>query len=199
MRFQREKKPGSSRRDFFTPWWTKCPPGASRLFRQSERCFRSASLIFSLSKRRRAHDSCEGNNPPMSRRNYSGFPSYIRPYVSVQHFAYYADPRRERRRHVLHVSRRTCAITHRRETRFSEAVARSPLPSFPRPTSTDRAESLSASPNWSRVCTRCISHRGIARQRSLNTEQARISLPNPKIPRLFFDPIPTIGALILRE
>lgn len=102
------------------------------LSRQSERCFRSASLIFSEGRRR--HDSSEGNNPPMSRRNYTGFSSYIRPYVSVQRLA--SDPRRERRRHVQHVSRRTCAISHRRETRFSEAPAPhlAPLPSpFPAP------------------------------------------------------------------
>lgn len=162
----------------------KTSSSMSRLSRQSERCFRSASLIFSkgrlLREKQFSDVSAKLQRVPIVHPSVR-----LCPALRVLRGS---SPRKTAARAACVTS----DVHHQSQTRdtFLGSRRASPLPSFPRPTSTDCAESLSASPNWSRVCTRCISHRGIARQRSLNTEQARISLPNPKIPRFIFRSYP---------
>lgn len=89
------------------------------------------------------HDSSEGNNPPMSRRNYTGFSSYIRPYVSVQHRVLRAGS--SSRKTAARAARVTSDMHHQSQARDTFLGSRISRPLPLRALSTDCAESLGAS------------------------------------------------------
>lgn len=157
----KKSKERSSPRDFFTSWWTErgartfSLSGVSRYYLVSRRdAVALAPGLFNFLGEDRPHDSSEGNNPPMSRRNYTGFSSYIRPYVSVQHRVLRAGS--SSRKTAARAARVTSDVHHQSQARDTFLGSRISRPLPLRALSTDCAESLGASsPDWSRVCTRC--------------------------------------------